>query len=287
MSSKLDQSLEDISKSRRQSGRGNNRRRSGAKPTTPKAPVGGIKKSTKPVRNSPRGPAKGTAIGPTSPVHESKIIVSGLVSLPPCVEDGTSANFHSRTMWAKPVSRYVNREARLGSRRYPLSKPSRCVGFCCDTATSRVTPVPDGCSSPRLSCVIEPCCKESRAPSRLAQCRTMARRWFGWLPGWSYCRRYRMRLKDTARLILPWWILLSVFRLIRASASALVQHTRLLYLKIRPLEYFWHMVGYVAVIWLWAGYEMVIHLTSRAMWICKQQSAICPCFRWRRRRAHQ
>ncbi|EEA28899.1 RNA-binding RNA annealing protein [Talaromyces marneffei ATCC 18224] len=78
MSSKLDQSLEDISKSRRQSGRGNNRRRSGAKPTTPKTPVGGIKKSTKPVRNSPRGPAKGTAIGPTSPVHESKIIVSGL-----------------------------------------------------------------------------------------------------------------------------------------------------------------------------------------------------------------
>jgi hypothetical protein len=82
MSSKLDQSLEDISKSRRQSGRGNNRRRSGAKPTTTKAPVGGIKKSTKPARNPPRGPAKGTAIGPTSPVHESKIIVSGLVSIP-------------------------------------------------------------------------------------------------------------------------------------------------------------------------------------------------------------
>lgn len=82
MSSKLDQSLEDISKSRRQSGRGNNRRRSGAKPATTKAPVGGIKKSTKPARNPPRGPAKGTAIGSSSPVHESKIIVSGLVSLP-------------------------------------------------------------------------------------------------------------------------------------------------------------------------------------------------------------
>jgi THO complex subunit 4 len=78
MSSKLDQSLEDISKSRRQSGRGNNRRRSGAaKAAAPRAPVGGIKKSTRPAR----GAAKGTAIGPTSPVHESKIIVSGLVSL--------------------------------------------------------------------------------------------------------------------------------------------------------------------------------------------------------------
>ncbi|OKL57556.1 hypothetical protein UA08_07137 [Talaromyces atroroseus] len=75
MSSKLDQSLEDISKSRRQSGRGNNgRRSSAAKATAPKAPIGGIKKSTKPAR----GPAKGTAIGPTSPVNESKIIVSGL-----------------------------------------------------------------------------------------------------------------------------------------------------------------------------------------------------------------
>lgn len=75
MSSKLDQSLEDISKSRRQSGRGANRRRSSAaKATTTKAPVGGIKKSTKPAR----GGAKGTAIGPTSPVNESKIIVSGL-----------------------------------------------------------------------------------------------------------------------------------------------------------------------------------------------------------------
>lgn len=77
MSSKLDQSLEDISKSRRQSGRGNNRRRSSvAKAATTKAPVGGIKKSTK----ATRAPVKGSAIGPTSPVNESKIIVSGLVS---------------------------------------------------------------------------------------------------------------------------------------------------------------------------------------------------------------
>lgn len=41
-------------------------------------------------------------------------------------------------------------------------------------------------------------------------------------------------MKDTARLILPWWIFISLFRLIRASASALVQHTRLFSLKIRP-----------------------------------------------------
>ncbi|EED13018.1 RNA annealing protein Yra1, putative [Talaromyces stipitatus ATCC 10500] len=78
MSSKLDQSLEDISKSRRQA-RGNNRRRSStAKATTTKAPVGGIKKNTKPAKGPARGPVKGPAIGPTSPVNESKIIVSGL-----------------------------------------------------------------------------------------------------------------------------------------------------------------------------------------------------------------
>lgn len=93
MSSKLDQSLEDISKSRRRTGPGNTRRRSSAKPTTTKAPVGGIRKSTKPARNPPRGPAKGTAIGPTSPVHESKIIVSGLVSLFLLISDVTRANF--------------------------------------------------------------------------------------------------------------------------------------------------------------------------------------------------
>lgn len=101
MSSKLDQSLEDISKSRRQSGRGNNRRRSGAaKAATSKAPVGGIKKSTKPAR----GATKGTAIGPTSPVHESKIIVSGLVSYwkettnKSCIVYTNMSYQHSRTM---------------------------------------------------------------------------------------------------------------------------------------------------------------------------------------------
>jgi THO complex subunit 4 len=78
MASKLDQSLEDITKSRRQSGRANARRRSGPTKAPPtKAPVGGIKKNTKPVR----GAAKGTAVGLSAPLTESKIIVSGLVSL--------------------------------------------------------------------------------------------------------------------------------------------------------------------------------------------------------------
>lgn len=32
-------------------------------------------------------------------------------------------------------------------------------------------------------------------------------------------------------------------------------------------EYIWHLIGYVAVTWLRAGFQMVIHLKSRAMWI--------------------
>jgi THO complex subunit 4 len=77
MSSKLDQSLEDITKSRRQSGRASARRRSGpTKTPTTKAPVGGIKKNTKPVR----GAGKGATVGLSAPLTESKIIVSGLVS---------------------------------------------------------------------------------------------------------------------------------------------------------------------------------------------------------------
>lgn len=74
MSSKLDQSLDDIAKSRRQSGRA--RRRGGAGKVT-KAPVGGVKKNTK----AARGAGKGATISQTAPPTESKIIVSGLVSL--------------------------------------------------------------------------------------------------------------------------------------------------------------------------------------------------------------
>ncbi|CRG83760.1 THO complex subunit 4 [Talaromyces islandicus] len=96
MSSKLDQSLEDISKSRRQSGRANHRRSGPAKAATTKAPVGGVKKNTKPARAA----TKGGAIGPSSPVNESKIIVSGL---PHDVGESSIKDYFTKTVG--PVKR--------------------------------------------------------------------------------------------------------------------------------------------------------------------------------------
>jgi THO complex subunit 4 len=79
MSPKIDQSLDEIAKSRRQSGGRTNRRRSAvaAKAAATRAPVGGVKKTTK----TAKGAGKGATIGLTAPLTESKIIVSGLVSL--------------------------------------------------------------------------------------------------------------------------------------------------------------------------------------------------------------
>lgn len=61
MSGKLNQSLEEILKDKRSSAtRGGGRPRRGVKPTKAAAPVGGIKKNTKPVRNAAKqAPAKG------------------------------------------------------------------------------------------------------------------------------------------------------------------------------------------------------------------------------------
>lgn len=75
MSSKLDQSLEEIQSASRK-GAGNRRRNTprASRPTT--APVGGIGKSTKPAR----GAGKATPAGKAAPTSgDSKIIVSGLV----------------------------------------------------------------------------------------------------------------------------------------------------------------------------------------------------------------
>lgn len=73
MASKLDQSLDDITKSRRQSGR--NRARGGRSGAS-RAPVGGIRKN-----RANRGTTKpSTTTGSTAPLVDSKIIVSGLVS---------------------------------------------------------------------------------------------------------------------------------------------------------------------------------------------------------------
>lgn len=76
MSGKLDQSLGEILASNRQANRRGPRRanrRNAAKP----AAVGGVKKNTKTAK--PAG--KGVQSGPSAPRSESKIIVSGLVSL--------------------------------------------------------------------------------------------------------------------------------------------------------------------------------------------------------------
>jgi THO complex subunit 4 len=79
MSTKLDQSLDQILSSRRQSTRRGTRRRSGAagKATMTSAPVGGVKKTTRTTKTT----GKGVPSGQSAAAMESKIIVSGLVGL--------------------------------------------------------------------------------------------------------------------------------------------------------------------------------------------------------------
>jgi len=81
MSSKLDTSLDDILKTRRQTkgqgqGRGRGGRRSDAARPAPSGPVGGVGKSTKPARQPKAAPAAAAAV----PETNGKILVSGLVS---------------------------------------------------------------------------------------------------------------------------------------------------------------------------------------------------------------
>ena len=112
MSEKLDQSLDEILSTRRQSarrgGRGGRRVANAAKPAAV-APVGGIKKSVKAARGNiravvPSGPSAGTG--------ESKIIVSNLVNnhfLQICY---TLANtISSLPTSTRSKSRYVELEA--------------------------------------------------------------------------------------------------------------------------------------------------------------------------------
>ncbi|KAL1969671.1 hypothetical protein VTN77DRAFT_8224 [Rasamsonia byssochlamydoides] len=98
MSAKLDQSLDEIAKSRRQSGPRSARRRSGAAGKAAKAPVGGVKKNTKPAK----GAGKGATIGQTAPLTESKIIVSGL---PPDVNEANIKEYFSKS--AGPVKKVM------------------------------------------------------------------------------------------------------------------------------------------------------------------------------------
>lgn len=79
MSGRLDQSLDTIIDGQKKAKR-EQRRRQG-KPGRPagkvtSAPVGGVKKSTRPVKTV----LKGAATGPSAPQRDSTIVVSGLVS---------------------------------------------------------------------------------------------------------------------------------------------------------------------------------------------------------------
>lgn len=77
MSAKLDQSLSEIASSNRRGTGRNNRRRAARSAAVKGAPVGGVRKNTKPAK--PAG--KGVHNIQSAPPTESKIIVSGLVSL--------------------------------------------------------------------------------------------------------------------------------------------------------------------------------------------------------------
>jgi THO complex subunit 4 len=76
MSGKLDQSLDTIMTERRKSARTRRPRRNPASKTAAPAPVGGIKKTTKPAKNAEK---IATPVA-THGSGESKIIVSNLVS---------------------------------------------------------------------------------------------------------------------------------------------------------------------------------------------------------------
>jgi THO complex subunit 4 len=88
--SRLDQSLESIISSRKQStrkGRGGRRSDAGGRPAATAAPVGGVKKSTK-QNKQPKAAAAAAAAAPSG---ESKIMISNLVCTV-SIHPKTSAN---------------------------------------------------------------------------------------------------------------------------------------------------------------------------------------------------
>ena len=79
MSGRLDQSLDSIIDGQKKAKRDAQRRQGRRVPRPGKAvaaPIGGVKKSTRPVKPAVKGVAAGAASG----LRESKIVVSGLVS---------------------------------------------------------------------------------------------------------------------------------------------------------------------------------------------------------------
>jgi THO complex subunit 4 len=76
MSAKLDKSLDEILVNRRQNARRRTRRPAASKPGSAAVPVGGVKKNAKAAKPVAKGAQGGHPIA-----TESKIMVSGLVSL--------------------------------------------------------------------------------------------------------------------------------------------------------------------------------------------------------------
>jgi hypothetical protein len=106
MSGRLDQSLDSIIDSQKKAKRETRRRKVG-KPTGTTAPVGGVKKSTRPVKSAIK-PATGAA----AQARSSKIVVSGLVCCDAHHTSPCPANkYPSHSMSTKPRSRYVDYEA--------------------------------------------------------------------------------------------------------------------------------------------------------------------------------
>jgi hypothetical protein len=102
MSGRLDQSLDSIIDSQKKAKREQQRRRKPIK----KAPVGGVKKATKPVK-----PAVKPAGGAGGQSQASKIVVSGLVSLISNTSHHLKLTPLSPTTSMRPKSRYVDTEA--------------------------------------------------------------------------------------------------------------------------------------------------------------------------------
>jgi hypothetical protein len=94
--SRLDQSLESIISSRKQStrkGRGGRRSDAGGRPAATAAPVGGVKKSTK-QNKQPKAAAAAPAAAPSG---ESKIMISNLVRA--CFQPNHQLSLTSRSRW--------------------------------------------------------------------------------------------------------------------------------------------------------------------------------------------
>lgn len=106
MSGRLDQSLDSIIDSQKKAKREARRRRvRPGKPGVVVAPVGGVKKATKPAK----AVVKGVSGGPSAVPRESKIVVSGLVSLYlQHLSVESILILYSLTMSTKLRSRYVD-----------------------------------------------------------------------------------------------------------------------------------------------------------------------------------